>query len=237
MINISTATVAEINRAHHLATEHAEKAVEHAKRAGILLLQVKASVPHGDFLPWIRANVHFSPRQAQRYIAAAQGKERAAKVKSDTGMSHLAASRINDPAPARRHVAPVPEFMPRDGQWCVCSSEGCDYVVEPSVSHPGYWFVSALREEHFDYQFRPIRSEWVESLLGFYGLKSASTSDWIYQACAGVRIAGESLLSEQTIQEMLAERRNPRRQRIPQRPGARSRTDHSDSLMISKSKS
>ena len=53
------ATAAEINREHNLAVGFAAKAVEHARRAGELLLQVKASLPHGAFLPWVEANPHY----------------------------------------------------------------------------------------------------------------------------------------------------------------------------------
>jgi hypothetical protein len=69
-----TATAAAINAEYALAVHHATTAIEHARRIGQLLLDVKASVHHGEFLPWLDANVEFSRRQAQRYMAAAQGK-------------------------------------------------------------------------------------------------------------------------------------------------------------------
>lgn len=62
----------EINEQHALAATHADLAVNYAKRAGVLLLQVKQSLPHGDFLPWIAANISVSERQAQRYINVAR---------------------------------------------------------------------------------------------------------------------------------------------------------------------
>ena len=79
----------EIRVEHAAAQQHAERAIEHAKRAGQLLMQVKAELPHGEFLPWIDANLEVSRRQAQRYMRAAQGKPMTArKIKSDT-VSHL----------------------------------------------------------------------------------------------------------------------------------------------------
>jgi hypothetical protein len=82
----------EINSLHHKAIEHADKAINFAKQAGELLLQVKADLTHGDFLPWLAANCVVSPRQAQRYMAAAQGKPLpVSMIKSDT-MSHLPAA-------------------------------------------------------------------------------------------------------------------------------------------------
>lgn len=66
--------ISQINRHHQLAIKQAKDAVENAKAAGQLLLQVKASIPHGQWTDWLKANVEVSDRQAQRYMAVAQGK-------------------------------------------------------------------------------------------------------------------------------------------------------------------
>lgn len=63
-----------INLEHSNALKHADCAISHAKRAGELLLEAKKHLPHGQFAEWILANVTVSPRQAQRYMAAALGK-------------------------------------------------------------------------------------------------------------------------------------------------------------------
>lgn len=79
----------EINAAHQQAIQHADRAIEFARQAGDLLLKVKADLPHGDFLPWVEANCTVSQRQAQRYMAAAQGKPIPLRaIKNDT-VSHL----------------------------------------------------------------------------------------------------------------------------------------------------
>jgi len=81
----------EINREHEFATNLADEAVVHAKRAGVLLLKAKAEIPHGGFGAWITSHLNVSQRQAQRYMAAALGKAipvRALTHKSDT-VSHL----------------------------------------------------------------------------------------------------------------------------------------------------
>ena len=64
----------QINTHHKNATNHVEDAVESAKAAGALLLQVKASLPHGMFTTWLKNNIDVSERQVQRYMAAAKGK-------------------------------------------------------------------------------------------------------------------------------------------------------------------
>ena len=70
------ATVAAEIEEHHVAAETlAAEAVAHAVEAGKLLIEVKAALPHGQFGQWIAANVSVSARQAQRYIAAAQGRK------------------------------------------------------------------------------------------------------------------------------------------------------------------
>jgi hypothetical protein len=79
---------AEINREHELACAHAGTAIEHARLAGALLLQVKDALPHGQFLPWIEENIAVTPRQAQRYMAAALGKPLPVRaIKSDTNVA------------------------------------------------------------------------------------------------------------------------------------------------------
>jgi hypothetical protein len=82
----------EINRLHTLAKKMAIDAVEHARSAGLLLLEAKKEMKHGKFLLWVRDNVQVSLRQAQRYMAVAQGKTiplRRLIEKSDTAVSLL----------------------------------------------------------------------------------------------------------------------------------------------------
>jgi hypothetical protein len=63
---------ARINEAHRLAIGHAGKAIEQAIACGQLLLEAKANVPHGKWLPWLRDNVTFGERSAQGYMRIAQ---------------------------------------------------------------------------------------------------------------------------------------------------------------------
>jgi hypothetical protein len=65
------AVAEQINEQHRLAIQHRDLAIEHAVKAGRMLLSVKASMPHGEFLPWLQNNVQFTARTAQRYMAAA----------------------------------------------------------------------------------------------------------------------------------------------------------------------
>ena len=70
---------AEINDMHQKAVHHAgaavfygQSAVESAIKAGGLLLEAKKTVAHGQWLPWLRANITFSERTAQAYMRVAR---------------------------------------------------------------------------------------------------------------------------------------------------------------------
>lgn len=67
-------TAAEINRHHALAQVKANEAIGHARECGKLLLQVRQTLMHGEWLPWLRANTTISLRTAQRYLAVAEGR-------------------------------------------------------------------------------------------------------------------------------------------------------------------
>ncbi len=73
----------EIQTEHDAAFGKAREALEHARRCGELLLQVKDSLKHGEWLPWVKEHVTVSDRQARRYMQLAQNWE-AIAAKSDT---------------------------------------------------------------------------------------------------------------------------------------------------------
>jgi hypothetical protein len=63
----------EIARAHAAATEAASSALEHGRRAGELLIQAKAALPHGAWLPWLTEHCPMiSERTARAYMAVAR---------------------------------------------------------------------------------------------------------------------------------------------------------------------
>jgi hypothetical protein len=76
---------AKINEAHAESERAIQAGVEHAFRAGALLRQAKAQVPHGKWLSWIKANCAFTPRTAQNYMALASlDAEKAKRVSHST---------------------------------------------------------------------------------------------------------------------------------------------------------
>jgi len=65
-------TIAErIKAEHHAAVVAAGTAIEHAIACGQLLIEAKAQVQHGEWLPWLEANCELSARQAQKYMRLA----------------------------------------------------------------------------------------------------------------------------------------------------------------------
>jgi hypothetical protein len=67
----SSKLVADINEQHKLFNSCTEKAIDHAIRCGLLLLQAKETVKHGEWGNWLKANIKFSERQAQNYMRVA----------------------------------------------------------------------------------------------------------------------------------------------------------------------
>lgn len=80
--NLTIALAQKIKNEHALAQECAETAVQHAVRCGQLLLEAKASLRHGRFVPWVEANCKFSIRTAQAYIKVAGQKRSALRFSS-----------------------------------------------------------------------------------------------------------------------------------------------------------
>lgn len=62
----------EINGEIEAAERDARSAVEHARRAGKLLLEAKGRVAHGEWLPWLRAHCRAAERTAQAYMRLAR---------------------------------------------------------------------------------------------------------------------------------------------------------------------
>src|SRR5258706_3006884 len=72
----SLADLAARIRAEHEATDAALKSsVEHAMAAGHLLVEAKAQLKHGQWLPWLTEHCAMSERTAQLYIRIAKNRE------------------------------------------------------------------------------------------------------------------------------------------------------------------
>jgi hypothetical protein len=72
-------TVREINEAHERVMASASEALramrgglEHARCAGQLLRALRPQFAYGTWIPWVKANCHFSTRTAQEYMQVAE---------------------------------------------------------------------------------------------------------------------------------------------------------------------
>jgi hypothetical protein len=193
----------QINNHVEQAATKASEAIHHAIEAGKLLLEVKASLEHGQFGAWLETNAKFSARQAQRYIAAAEGKppQIRALTKNDT-VSYL--THDDEKAKAVREYF-KPTWEPIPGHQMVTTVDDVDYWVTASLAHPGYFHITTVCEPGMSFKLgacssdtapedmdgnlqftkREIHSASVEDSLVRDGLKDPAKQSWKIIPVAG----------------------------------------------------
>jgi hypothetical protein len=65
---------ARIKAEHEAAAGALKRSVEHAIAAGDLLIEAKAQVPHGQWLPWLKEHCQIPERTARLYMRLAKNK-------------------------------------------------------------------------------------------------------------------------------------------------------------------
>ena len=92
--------------------------MQHAIECGRLLIEAKAALPHGAWLPWVEANLSFGARQCQKYMRLA---EHAEALPNTSPGSYLS---INDALEVLRdeHSLRV-----------MCSSESTEWLTPPHI--------------------------------------------------------------------------------------------------------
>jgi hypothetical protein len=145
----------EINRLHQLATQSANEAMEYAKSVGLLLIQKKSELPHGEYGKWVDANLLVTMRQAQRYVNVAEGKElpvRALSSKYDT-VSHLEGDSDENKVVIESKVSDAefdsimqeywnPEWIPKTGHWHIGVTDEGAYWVVPDIKNPNSFHIT-----------------------------------------------------------------------------------------------
>jgi len=155
MHEINLATSTEINRLHQLAAKTATEAIDYAKQAGELLLNVKGQLPYGAFGDWIEQNLTVSPRQAQRYMAVAQGKrtpvrelakdyDTVSQPPRNDAVSHLRNCLSQEEIDSLVDGTRVPKWKPQNGHWYTTVTENGAYWVVPDLEKPDFFHVSHL---------------------------------------------------------------------------------------------
>lgn len=64
------------NREHQLAIQAGTAAVEHAIKAGLALLEAKAQLEHGEWMPWLHDNFAYTVGAARNYMRLARYQDR-----------------------------------------------------------------------------------------------------------------------------------------------------------------
>jgi hypothetical protein len=147
-----SALAAPINELHRQAQALAHGALEAARQAGELLLDVRRSLPHGAWLPWVAEHCSFSPRQAQRYVLIA---ERWASIATKYDrVSHLSVRA------ALRLIRPPASELERAQQWAARHAALCSEAqllsraADSALADP-----AATAEEAADIALRALRLE------------------------------------------------------------------------------
>jgi hypothetical protein len=88
---IQIPTIEQINLEHRLANSKAAEAVQHAANCGLMLLQVKASLKHGEWLPWLKQQqdagaIGFSHMTATKYMRLASNINRDLYLEESTSI-------------------------------------------------------------------------------------------------------------------------------------------------------
>jgi len=88
---IQLPTVEQINLEHRLANSKASEAVQHATNCGLMLLQIKASLNHGEWLPWLNGEIEagrleVKRSQANTYMRVASNYQRAGNLEGVTSI-------------------------------------------------------------------------------------------------------------------------------------------------------
>ncbi len=189
--------VTQINELHTSASSKARQAINDAKAAGELLLQVKATLPHGTFKKWIADHLNVSVRQAQRYMYVAQGKPHALRNlagKSDT--VSLLENEENPPFLKFNNGVWIPEpkkmylFNENGAFWVTPAANGGTHVCrhysgERITSENFYWRYTILGEitdpdftfDHYiGTRFAPINRTGIAAILRSYGLTDLQSS-------------------------------------------------------------
>jgi hypothetical protein len=104
--NSLTDLAARINTAHETSQRFLKQGAEHAMHAGDLLLEAKASLPHGQWLPWLAEHCTVSERTAQLYMRLARARpEIEANAQSLADLTMRAAAEMLAPDPLEQGKA------------------------------------------------------------------------------------------------------------------------------------
>lgn len=190
-----------INHHHDQAFSLARGAIAQAKAAGTLLMQVKASLPHGEFTKWIKANLTVSDRQAQRYMAIAQGKPvPIRKLAKDKSVTASVLGSYKD-----QGIVIEGQWIPKAGYRYVHCADDAVYWIVPNLNDQGFHVSKLYQCERdptvnpeqfanpddpyderewdgmslYDGTQHPIGTDYVDGFLRYFGLTDPASVTWM----------------------------------------------------------
>jgi hypothetical protein len=188
--------VNEINNLHHLAIKSAKEAVNYANQIGKHLLEAKAKIPHGKFISWIEDNLAISPRQAQRYMQAASGKD--LKISDFSNKNDKMSLLSSDEYLNRITMHPV--WVPPAGHWFKCIHENALFAIVPDRLHPEDFHITKFQlvegstmnnleidwDKELHWTKQPVMASKVEGMLHVFGLDYPESMNWMFMIRVGL---------------------------------------------------
>ena len=115
---------ADIRSAHADCFAAVNRGLDFARRAGELLIEAKAALPHGEFTAWVERECGIVPRTAQRYVKIARNWPAIEAAKSDRGSLLTitdARDLLTEPAEPTADVEPAKSAdIPRETRRKMC---------------------------------------------------------------------------------------------------------------------
>ena len=105
---------ARIRAEHEAVSAHFANALEHAVAAGDLLIEAKARLGHGEWLPWLEANCRVPERTCQHYMRLARRIDKSATLADLTvteALDLIAEPRPVEPPPLTADFDEVQEWL------------------------------------------------------------------------------------------------------------------------------
>lgn len=189
----ATAVVNEIRQLHAELQGLARTSLDKAIRIGELLAGVKAGLKHGRWLLWLKENVEFDPKTAQRYMGLFTRRD---EFKNDTVSNLSDAYRLlaepkSEPSKKQK---PDARFIPPPGRGltghCTFNGRGWRVFIEPATAGSFFHVAVHCGNDHNEASFgsvdatkKPVRQDFVELTLDLlfgtigYGWKKAEV-EW-----------------------------------------------------------
>jgi hypothetical protein len=177
----SLADLAARIRAEHEATSTALKSsVEHAMRAGDLLIEAKAQFKHGEWLPWLAEHCAMSERTAQLYMRIAKNR---ATIEANirNGVADLTLGQAAALMMMTADIKKLLEFAKQieatdDPEQVInlCIEHGVGYVNDPSYNMFAGRSDEEMREWHVFMLF-------LVECHGWHPVGAASHVEWVLQ--------------------------------------------------------